>query len=211
MILVGKTPYINPTFHAIHFQHIKSHGYISTMMGSSFPKQLERVAFYMTPWHFKPCLASLSANQQVPRLVKFINLHGLLAEGRRLKSFRGNQKGPLFFWLVVSTHSKEISQIESSPQVRLKIKNVWNWLPSFILGPFFVFKASSLGQHVPEKLLSNIWDPQKSSSSGVFLLFLGPNVFIVRQKSAAMAPPLCPLWFPDKVEVLKSFSRSTNS
>ena len=32
----------------------------------------------------------------------------------------------LIFWLVVSTHLKNISQIESFPQVGVKIKNMWN-------------------------------------------------------------------------------------
>ena len=31
-----------------------------------------------------------------------------------------------FFWLVVSTHLKNISHIESSPTIGVKIKNVWN-------------------------------------------------------------------------------------
>ena len=32
----------------------------------------------------------------------------------------------IFFWLVVSTHLKNISQIGSFPQVGVKIKNIWN-------------------------------------------------------------------------------------
>ena len=32
----------------------------------------------------------------------------------------------LFFWLVVSTHLKNISQIGNHPQVGVKIKNIWN-------------------------------------------------------------------------------------
>ena len=36
---------------------------------------------------------------------------------------------PNFIWLVVSTHSKNISQIGSSPQLGVKIKNPWNHHP----------------------------------------------------------------------------------
>ena len=37
-----------------------------------------------------------------------------------------NDTGWEQIWLVVSTHLKNISQIGSSPQVRMNIKNVWN-------------------------------------------------------------------------------------
>ena len=30
------------------------------------------------------------------------------------------------FWLVVSTHLKNISQIGNLPQIGMKIKNIWN-------------------------------------------------------------------------------------
>ena len=40
-----------------------------------------------------------------------------------------NRPQLLVVWLVVSTHRKKISQIGSFPQVRVKIKNVWNHHP----------------------------------------------------------------------------------
>ena len=39
----------------------------------------------------------------------------------------------VIFWLVVSTHLKNISQIGSFPQVEVKIKNIWNHHPVFDL------------------------------------------------------------------------------
>ena len=41
------------------------------------------------------------------------------------------RKVKLIFWLVVSTHLKNISQICSLPQIGVKIKNVWNHQPVF--------------------------------------------------------------------------------
>ncbi len=37
-----------------------------------------------------------------------------------------NMTSNIYNWLVVSTHLKNISQIESFPQVGVKIKNIWN-------------------------------------------------------------------------------------
>ena len=38
-------------------------------------------------------------------------------------------------WLVVSTDLKNISQIGSFPQVRMKIKNIWNHQPDLFFFP----------------------------------------------------------------------------
>ena len=38
----------------------------------------------------------------------------------------------IYYWLVVSTHLKNISQIGSFPQVGVKIKNIWNHQPDYI-------------------------------------------------------------------------------
>ena len=43
-----------------------------------------------------------------------------------LPYYPGNSYQFFFFWLVVSTPLKNISQIGSFPQVGLKIKNIWN-------------------------------------------------------------------------------------
>ena len=37
------------------------------------------------------------------------------------------------YWLVVSTHLKNISQIGNLPQVGMKIKNVWNHHPVYFV------------------------------------------------------------------------------
>ena len=55
----------------------------------------------------------------------------LLSEGISRPEYLGlavwnKHSGLMKSWLVVSTHLKNISQIRSSPQVRVKIKNVWN-------------------------------------------------------------------------------------
>ena len=41
----------------------------------------------------------------------------------------------IFFWLVVSTHLKNISQIRNLPQIGLKRKNMWNHHPVFQQSP----------------------------------------------------------------------------
>ena len=47
--------------------------------------------------------------------------------------FRPSEKTPgLVFWLVVSTLSKNISQIGNLPQIGVKIKNIWNHHPVFL-------------------------------------------------------------------------------
>ena len=77
---------------------------------------------------------------------------------------------PVLYWLVVSTHLKNISQIGSFPQVGVKIKNNWNhhlvyfWtyvslllFPSqggnpFFTGYFFSEKCSTI-KNIPTKLV----------------------------------------------------------
>ena len=45
---------------------------------------------------------------------------------------KGKSLQPLYY-LVVSTHLKNISQIESFPQERVNIKNVWNPHPVILI------------------------------------------------------------------------------
>ncbi len=48
------------------------------------------------------------------------------------------------FWLVVSTHLKNISQKGNLPQIGVKIKNVWNHQPAVIYIPGFLSTEKSL-------------------------------------------------------------------
>ena len=65
---------------------------------------------------------------------------------KSMKAFHPEQDGTktnkvqffqsMIFWLVVSTHLKNISQILNLPQVGVKIKNIWNHQPVFVLSMF---------------------------------------------------------------------------
>ena len=54
---------------------------------------------------------------------KIVVLHGIYSVSHIIR----------YIYLVVSTHSKNISQIGSFPQVGLKIKNIWNHHPDIYI------------------------------------------------------------------------------
>ena len=70
-------------------------------------------------WGFLPSLQGPKEKKQTPQVQ--------LKEGSGMIEINYSpemwQKG---YWLVVSTHLKNISQIGSSPQGGMKIKNIWN-------------------------------------------------------------------------------------
>ena len=77
------------------------------------------------------------------------------------------------YWLVVSTHLKNISQVGSFPQVGVKIKNIWNhhldykWAGN--QGYFTPMSGVILGHYFPKKRFLG-HEPRKPSSKHNFLV-----------------------------------------
>ena len=60
-------------------------------------------------------------------------------------------KDSFIIWLVVSTHLKNISQIGSSPQIGMNIKNVWNHHPDHVLPSVFPTTAGGTSPFVSNR------------------------------------------------------------
>ena len=65
------------------------------------------------------------------------------------------------YWLVVSTHLKNISQIGLFPQVGLNIKTIWNHHPGYIY-IYFVYKKCAKNWDGKKSCLSKLLAKQKS-------------------------------------------------
>ena len=73
-----------------------------------------------------PCMEDTHGGKPLRWVIIFNLNHGSCLEGLKSSwNFWTKNKTDLF-WLVVSTHLKNISQNGNLPQIEVKVKNVWN-------------------------------------------------------------------------------------